>query len=91
MRNRLELPETALRVWAKTGTVFYGNAMVGYLYTLSGKRLMFSIMMMDPTERKNINQYADQLPPNLANRAESWSKSSRLLQDEILRDWIVKY
>ncbi len=91
LTRRLNLPETAFHVWAKTGSLHYANALTGYLYTLQGKRLIFAILLADPQNRENLNQYPDGIPEELATRAEAWNKQAQSLEDILLRNWIVSY
>jgi len=91
LANRLGVPEVAFRVWAKTGTMFYSSALAGYLYTLSGKRLIFAVMHSDPQKRELVDHYKDDLPSKIEEQANNWSKYVRQVQDSILQSWILKY
>ncbi len=91
LASRLGPPEAAFRVWAKTGTMYYASALAGYLYTLSGKRLIFTLMLSDPQGRETVDSYRDDLPSKMEVKANTWSKMARQTQDSILQSWILKY
>jgi serine-type D-Ala-D-Ala carboxypeptidase/endopeptidase (penicillin-binding protein 4) len=91
LSNRLGPPESAFRVWAKTGSMFYSNTLAGYLYTLQGKRLIFAIMLSDLKEREAVDSFRDLLPEDIEVKANTWTKNARQLQDRILQNWILSY
>lgn len=91
LAHRLGPPEVAFRVWAKTGTMFYSSALAGYLYTLSGKRLIFAVMLSDPQGRAIVDSYKDDLPSKIEEQADSWNKTAWQVQDSLLQNWILKH
>ncbi len=91
LSNRLGSPEAAFHVWAKTGSLFYSNALTGYLYTLSGKRLIFAILLSNFEKRKMIDQYQDRLPNTIEKQTQVWNKTTQEVQDTLLQNWILNY
>jgi serine-type D-Ala-D-Ala carboxypeptidase/endopeptidase (penicillin-binding protein 4) len=90
LKGRLYSPETAFRVWAKTGTVFYGGGLAGYLFTRGGKRLAFTVLIYDLAQRELVNQMTpDELIED--SREEAWLSLSRRLQDRLVEKWIGQY
>lgn len=89
--NRLKLPETAFRVWAKTGSLYYVKTLAGYVYTNSGKKLIFSLMSSDMEQRKKWDEKKENISQNEVKRAEQWSELSGQAQDNLLIEWIKKY
>jgi D-alanyl-D-alanine carboxypeptidase/D-alanyl-D-alanine-endopeptidase (penicillin-binding protein 4) len=55
------------RVSAKTGSLTYSNSLSGYLTTVDGEPLAFSILCNDQTVRGNATQLIDQIVSILAD------------------------
>ena len=51
LSRRFEGPGEALRVWAKTGVVNYGNALAGYLFLPDDRPVVFATMISDVDAR----------------------------------------
>ena len=86
--QRLQNPDGAFRVWAKTGTQSYCNSLGGYLYTRSGKKLIFAILANDSENRRLIDLH---LAPQATAESRTWGNKIRQLQDELLTEWIKSY
>ena len=78
---------TAFRVWAKTGTVFYGSAIAGYLLPERGEPLSFVIMVTDEARRRAFDAEPDR-HLELAPAARDWSTRARGLQDALIEAWL---
>lgn len=73
-------------VFAKTGTLNFVSSLAGYVATPQ-RSLTFAFFSAD-TERR------DAIPPAERERptgARSWSRRSRQLQKELIRDWAARY
>jgi D-alanyl-D-alanine carboxypeptidase/D-alanyl-D-alanine-endopeptidase (penicillin-binding protein 4) len=86
LAHRFAEPETALRVWAKTGAVNYGGALAGYLFTPADRPAAFVTMVSDLEARAAY----DALPR--ADRTEAtariWNARARALQDRLVETWL---
>jgi D-alanyl-D-alanine carboxypeptidase/D-alanyl-D-alanine-endopeptidase (penicillin-binding protein 4) len=89
LTNRFADSDQALRVWAKTGTMHYGSALAGYLFSDGVRPLIFVTMVSDLGARA---AYDDALP-HPGRRAEAaaqgWSSRARALQDELIESWLA--
>ena len=86
--NRYRQPGEALRVWAKTGAVNYGNALAGYLHPPTDRPLVFVAMVSDFGARAAY----DALPrPARADEAaaSAWTARARALQDRLVEAWLL--
>lgn len=83
MMQRLDSPETAFRVYGKTGTIFYASALAGFFYSNSGKKYIFSIFISDINKRSEHDNNQKGLPSDTAE-AVSWSKKAVNAIDEFL-------
>jgi D-alanyl-D-alanine carboxypeptidase/D-alanyl-D-alanine-endopeptidase (penicillin-binding protein 4) len=87
LSNRFEDPRHALRVWAKTGSVNYGNSLAGYLFTASGQTAVFVTMVSDIGARAEYD--AVRRPgPRAQARARAWNARARTLQDDLVEAWL---
>ncbi len=91
LRKRMLRPNVAFRVWAKTGTVSYGSALAGYLFSKDGKRLIFVINVHDLKKRKKFDALAPLYNEAIMQDADRWIAQARRLQDNLLANWIDKY
>ncbi|HLE10673.1 MAG: hypothetical protein A2504_12630 [Bdellovibrionales bacterium RIFOXYD12_FULL_39_22] len=82
--RRLNDPEMALRVWAKTGSMDYASSIIGYLNTKSNQRLIFAILISDIERRMHKDYSAKKMPP-------SWRSEAQTIQDNLLREWFRQY
>jgi len=87
LARRFDDPDSALRVWAKTGTVNYGSALVGYLFPANDRPAVFVAMVSDIGSRLAY----DLLPrPTRASEAAAgaWNARARALQNELVESWL---
>jgi D-alanyl-D-alanine carboxypeptidase/D-alanyl-D-alanine-endopeptidase (penicillin-binding protein 4) len=87
LSNRFRGSATALRVWAKTGTLHYGGALAGYLFTENRRPTAFVTMVSDLAERAKY----DLLPgpdPTSEEAARVWNAGARALQDDLVESWL---
>ncbi|MEZ5837868.1 MAG: D-alanyl-D-alanine carboxypeptidase [Geminicoccaceae bacterium] len=86
LERRLAGDGTALRVWAKTGSLDFASALAGYLLADDGLRL-FVIMTANDARRA---VYDSMKVPNAAIRreADEWEVRSRALQDALVTGWL---
>jgi D-alanyl-D-alanine carboxypeptidase/D-alanyl-D-alanine-endopeptidase (penicillin-binding protein 4) len=74
LADRFRTPEQSLRVWAKTGTMNYGNALAGYLFPSTGRPAAFATMVSDIAARAAYD--ARPRRPTGSNPA-SWNARAR--------------
>lgn len=87
--RRLHRPATSLRVWAKTGTIFYGVALTGVLYTHQGRRLLFAIMVSDEDKRARYDRLKTGPTREAALRdANRWLRETMGGIDAMVTGWI---
>ncbi|MEZ5824391.1 MAG: D-alanyl-D-alanine carboxypeptidase [Geminicoccaceae bacterium] len=87
LERRLVEDGTALRVWAKTGSLDFASALAGYLLADGGLRI-FVIMTAEEARRR---AYDAMDVPTVAIRkeADDWEVRARQYQDELVRSWIA--
>lgn len=87
LERRLNDTGSALRVWAKTGSLDFASALAGYLLADDGLRL-FVIMTAEENRRR---AYDAMEVPTIAIRreADEWEVRARGLQDELVRRWLA--
>lgn len=83
MKNRLENPSTALRVYGKTGSIFYASALAGIFHGKSGKRYIYSIFINDPAKRREYDANSSRTEKDI-NAAGLWSKNAADAIDRFL-------
>ena len=80
-------PALAFRVWAKTGTMYYGRGLAGYLYTISGRRLAFALFNSDLDERRRLDALGPEPGAEERQRAEAWLERAQDLERVLLERW----
>jgi D-alanyl-D-alanine carboxypeptidase/D-alanyl-D-alanine-endopeptidase (penicillin-binding protein 4) len=90
LSKRLYEEDAAFRVWAKTGAVNYAASLAGYMFTKSGRKLIFSVMLTDFPERKKYDSFspAEKEEPEVSKKAYSWSEKNKNLIDRVVLQWI---
>lgn len=89
MRGRFRDPATALRIWAKTGTLKYAKGLVGVFFADSGRRLAFAFFVTDFDLRRAYDSAANPQSPTVAGPAEDWIRRAEALEQDLLREWIL--
>jgi serine-type D-Ala-D-Ala carboxypeptidase/endopeptidase (penicillin-binding protein 4) len=62
LQRRMKNPPALAKVWAKTGTLHWVNALSGYVTTQAGEKLVFSVMLnryLPPPDRKRTEELDD--------------------------------
>lgn len=89
--GRFDTPDTAMRVWAKTGTMKYASGLAGYLYASSGRRLTFALYVTDFGRRTAYDARPDQRLPGIERTADAWTGRAEALQRDLVARWIADY
>jgi len=80
-------PMEGVSALAKTGTLNFVSSLVGYMYTKSGRRLVFAIFTADKQRRDSIPTEQRERPPG----SRSWANRSRRLQKRLLSEWASQF
>lgn len=77
------IPNHAVKVVAKTGTLNFVSSLAGYLTTAQGGNRAFAIFAADEARREASKTTQDEIPTG----ARSWNARSRRLQQKFLVEW----
>jgi D-alanyl-D-alanine carboxypeptidase/D-alanyl-D-alanine-endopeptidase (penicillin-binding protein 4) len=88
LMNRFSDPETALHIWAKTGTINYAMALAGYLYTKSHRNMAFAVFIHDIAERRMYDADPDRRNKGSMKKVHAWLNNSKSVMDSIVTGWI---
>ncbi|MBF0628672.1 MAG: D-alanyl-D-alanine carboxypeptidase [Magnetococcales bacterium] len=91
LAGRFAAPDTAFRVWAKTGTVLYGKALAGYLYTKQNRRLVFAIFASDFDKRKAFDAQKGRHASGDINRGKNWNSRATAHINALVERWLKTY
>ena len=91
LANLEDEPALAFRVWAKTGTMYYGRGLAGFLYTASGRRLAFALFTSDLDERRRLDALGPEPDAEERNRADAWLARARALERDLLKRWALAF
>ena len=92
LKKRFTRPELALRIWAKTGTMYFVNSLSGYMFTDDGKKYLFVIFINDKHKRRLIDsELTVDRYNSLTGQAGAWGGRALNLQQDILYKWINNY
>jgi len=83
MKGRMDQPEGALRVYAKTGSIFYASGLAGIFNARSGKKYIFTIYINDNAKRLAYDVKRDKTADDL-NSGGFWSKKASLSIDKFI-------
>ena len=86
--NRLNDPDTAFHVWAKTGSINYALGLAGYLYTKSKKKMAFAVFINDRAEREMYDADPDRRAGKSTQKASSWLTHGKHVMDSLVAGWI---
>ncbi len=90
MGGRLRDPTTALRVWAKTGTLRYSKGLAGVLFTQQGREVVFVLYVTDFDRVRDYGAPAS-APPAKVAAARDWTRRAFAFQEDLVREWIIQY
>jgi len=89
MRRRFRDPVTALRIWAKTGTLKYAKGLVGVFFADGGRRVSFALFVTDFDQRRAYDAAANPRSPEIAGPAEDWIRRAEAFEQDLLWEWIL--
>ncbi|WNK00996.1 D-alanyl-D-alanine carboxypeptidase [Thalassospiraceae bacterium LMO-JJ14] len=91
LRGRFRDPDTALRIWAKSGTMRYIKGLAGYLDARSGKRLIFALFVHDPVLRDRLENDPARFGARSRSASTSWRDRSDNFEAALISRWIRNY
>lgn len=80
-----------VEVRAKTGTVYFGRGLAGYMTCSNGRRLAFAYFNSDFDERARFDAGRARLHYNSTPGARRWLSRARVLERRLLADWTAAY
>jgi D-alanyl-D-alanine carboxypeptidase/D-alanyl-D-alanine-endopeptidase (penicillin-binding protein 4) len=87
--RRFNGPDSALRVWAKTGTLKYGSALAGYLFPLTDRPAVFVTMVSDTGAREAYDALLPYPGPKAQAAANAWLGRAQGLQNSLVESWLL--
>ncbi len=91
LANRFSTPDASLRVWAKTGTILYGKALAGYLFTQQNRRLAFAIFASDFNQRQVFDAKMGHHVSSDIYQGKSWNGQASGLISSLVQKWLNTY
>lgn len=90
-RGRFKEPETAFRIWAKSGTMRYIKGLAGYLDAQSGRRLMFALFVFAPDLRAQLDHDQDRRGAQSRRLSDDWRIRTDKFEAGLIMHWISAY
>lgn len=90
-RGRFRTPETAFRIWGKTGSMRYIKGLTGYIDANSGKRLAFAIFTNNLLQRDKLGHSRNMDDDTTRANASTWRNRVETFETEMIRRWISKH
>lgn len=90
-RGRFRDPETAFRIWGKTGSMRYIKGLAGYIDTNNAKRLAFAIFTNDLTRRNELGHARNMDDEATRADASAWRNKAEDFESEMIRRWISNH
>lgn len=88
LRGRFHHPDSALRVWAKSGTMRYIKGLAGYLDAQSGRRLIFALFLHDPARRAALEADPDRYGEAARRASSDWRRRTDIFEEAIVTRWL---
>ena len=87
-RGRFRSPETAYKVWGKTGSMRYIKGLAGYIDAANGQRIAFTIFTNNLGKREQFGHTRDMDNAEVRTDARSWRTKAEAFESELIRRWI---
>lgn len=91
LRGRFRDPDSAYRVWAKSGTMRYINGLAGYLDAHSGRRLIFALFVHDPVLRAKLEADPDRYGLAARRISSDWRNRTDAFEAGLIIRWLRNY
>jgi D-alanyl-D-alanine carboxypeptidase/D-alanyl-D-alanine-endopeptidase (penicillin-binding protein 4) len=89
MKGRLDQPEGAFRIYAKTGSIFYASGLAGVFYAKSGKKYIFTVYINDNAKRSEYDAKKVKTADDL-NLGGLWSRKAASAIDDFMLKMITE-
>lgn len=87
LKYRLDSPDTAYRVYAKTGSLSYSSALAGLFYGASGKKYLFVLFIDNKQSRAFLDRRKSHEKSELDSAAK-WSRQASDAADQFISNLI---
>lgn len=87
LAKRLDEPNQALRIWAKTGSINYVAGLAGYLLSSAYGPAAFAIMISDENARRSYDAQPSRTREG-EKRARAWLRKTEGVMDRIVGRWL---
>ncbi|MCF8482313.1 MAG: D-alanyl-D-alanine carboxypeptidase/D-alanyl-D-alanine-endopeptidase [Rhodospirillum sp.] len=77
-------------IWAKTGTVYYGRGLAGYLVPKSGRLLAFVFLASDLDKRTQFDRENLHHDGRAVGQARAWLARARALEHDLVLSWLER-
>lgn len=91
LRGRFRDPESAYRVWAKSGTMRYIKGLAGYLDAHSGRQLIFALFVYDPVRRAQLEADPGRYGYEARVASSDWRKRSDVFEAALITRWLREF
>lgn len=92
LSHRLNTSQTQMRVWAKTGTIRYAQALAGTLFAQSGRKLLFAVLASDVNQRAQFDELLRQQPNGAGLGGSSgWNTHAKNQIYSLVDQWVRTY
>lgn len=82
LQSRFKTPDAALRVWAKTGSLDFASALVGYILPKNGRPLRIAVLITDEAGRRRRDA-VDVPPASMRREIDDFTVRARALRDDL--------
>ncbi len=79
------------QVWAKTGTMYYGRGLAGYLVSRSGRPAVFAVFTSDLDKRATFDEKDANASPRAVAAAKGWLHRARTLEKDLVSLWLQAF
>lgn len=91
LRGRFRDPDSAYRVWAKSGTMRYIKGLAGYLDAHSGRKLIFALFVHDPVLRAKLEADPERYGTASRRASSDWRNRSDAFESGLVTRWLRAY
>ncbi len=91
LRGRFRAPDSAYRVWAKSGTMRYIKGLAGYLDAHSGRRLIFALFVHDPVRRARLETDPARFGPAARRVSADWRERTDVFEEALVTRWLRQH
>ncbi|MCP4137022.1 MAG: hypothetical protein GY754_39000 [bacterium] len=90
LMRRLNYPNSAFHVWAKTGGINYAISLAGYFFTKSNKKMAFVFFVSHFNRRDKFDRNPERRGKKAMKGVYYWGYKSKKTMDTIITRWIAE-